>query len=456
MLALVAMATLLQGLVLTARADATIVSATVENAFPKQLNFKLTAQSASDITDVTLAYEITGRGTSALGKPAEFTPGKTVSVEVVVQVNSGNSYIPVGSDFLYHWEITTADGTRTKGPDTKFFFLPPNITWQSVSGDIMTVYYHGDRQALANAYLKAGLDTYEKIGKSLFNTTLKQTPVKVILFENEAEMGPARPGTVGRFQEAVLTCGTKVTNDIVLVIPLSCGTADRTDTLRHEFGHILNQTAGEGPLGKLPSWLDEGTAVYAQSAPGDGYAGAFQSAVRANRLLPFNQMGNVSNDPNLVNLFYGQSYFMVKYLVDKAGPAKYAEFFATIKKGSRFDAALQQVYGFDVAGFEKEFTAAVGSRPQTPPTAAPTQRPQQAQATAVPTARPAAQTNTSSTDDGMDRTSLVIVGVALAFGLLAVFSFLLSMMMANNRTQAAAGGSPQDWSDKGPGGENKD
>ncbi len=435
-----------------ARAATVIEASSIDNGYPKQLTFKVTARSDSDITDVSLAYALTGRGTSAIGKPSSPPSGKNITAEVVLQVNSGASYIPVGSEFVYHWEVTSSDGKTVSGPEQKFFYLPPNQDWKSVKGDFMTVYYHGDKEALANTYLKAGVETYDKMGKAIFGVTLKQVPVKVILFDNEKESDPSRPGAgTGSFDTAVTTCGTKVTNDIILLIPVECGSPDRTDTLRHEFGHIINQTAGEGSLTKLPAWLDEGTAVYAQTGPGD-YQTAFAQAARAGQLIPFSEMGTPTSDARKVGIFYGEAYNMVKFLVDKGGPAKYGEFFATMKKGQRFDTALKTTYGFDMTGFEAEFLAAQGSAAPKP-TVAPTQRPQQAQATAVPTkAPPAAQAQSSgSGGDGLSTATKVIIGVAVLFALLAVLSLLVVQMMTNNRKQAALRAAPAPPDDTGPG-----
>lgn len=423
-------------------AETVIEASSVTNGYPKTLTFKVTAKADSDITDVTLNYSIKGRGTSALDKVKDLSPSKNLSAEVVLQANSGSNYIPVGSDFVYHWEITTADGNTFSGPEQSFFYLPPDKDWQNIANDFMTVYYHGQRQQIADAYLKAGAETYQRIGKDLYNITLRQLPVKVIIFADETESDLARPGTGGGFDAAVTTCGTKVTNDILLVIPVACGSADRTDTLRHELGHILNETAGEGALGKLPSWLDEGAAVYAQSSPGD-YATAFQSALRSNSLIPFSQMTQPATNPNAVGVFYGQSWAMVSFLIEKSGPDKFREFMQTIKGGQRFDQALNTTYGFaDLAAFETEFKSTLGAAPPqrqpTSPPAAPTQRPQQAQPTRVPTQAPAQTSNNDSGDDsGIGTSTLVIGGVALVFVLGAVFAFLISMMMANNRATAA-------------------
>ena len=426
-----------------AAASAVIESMTVENGYPRTLTFRVTARADVDITDATLSYAIKGRGTLALGKPDSLTPGRTVTAEVVLQVNSGQSYIPVGSEFTYSWEIRTADGQVTRSEERQFLYLPPDRQWKSVANDFMVVYYHGDRETLAKAYLDAGSDTYQRIGRELYGIELTTLPVKVILFANEAEMDPARPGTGGRFDAAVTTCGTKVTNDILLMIPVQCGSTDRTDTLRHELGHILNDIAGQGTLAKLPAWLDEGAAVYAQSSPGD-YEGAFRVAVRADRLIPFNQMVVPTSNPQLVGVFYGQAYFMVKFLVDREGPGKFAELMRTMKSGVRYDQAIQRVYGLTMQQFEDAFRAAYGlaprSAPTAAPTAAPTQRPQQAQPTPAPTKAPAQTGSSSDGSGGLDRGLLLIFGLALLLALAAVFSWLVAMLLANNRERGAGGG----------------
>ncbi|GIW14083.1 MAG: hypothetical protein KatS3mg062_1535 [Tepidiforma sp.] len=424
------------------RAAAVIESVTVENWYPRSLTFKVTARADADITDATLHYAIKGRGTLALDKPKELTPARALTAEVELLVNTGQNYIPVGSEFTYWWEVTTADGQAARSEEQTFLFLPPDRQWQSVANDFMVVYFHGDREALARAYLDAGADTYERIGKALYGIQLTTLPVKVILFANEAEMDPARPGAGGRFDAAVTTCGTKVTNDILLMIPVACGSTDRTDTLRHELGHILNETAGEGTLAKLPAWLDEGAAVLAQKSPGD-YASAFEGAVRADRLIPFSQMTVPASSPQLVGVFYGQAYFMVKFLVEREGPAKFGELMRTIKSGTRYDQAIAQVYGLTLAEFEDAFRQEHGLAPRSAPTARPTAAPtrpaQQVQPTQAPTRAPA-QEGGSSGDGSIDRGMLVIFGAAILLALAAVFSWLVAMLLANNRERGGGMG----------------
>jgi hypothetical protein len=166
--------------------------------------------------------------------------------------------------------------------------------------------------------------------------------------------------------------------------------------------------------------------------------------VRADRLIPFNQMVVPTSNPQLVGVFYGQAYFMVKFLVAREGPGKFAELMRTMKSGVRYDQAIQRVYGLTMQQFEDAFRAAYGlaprSAPTAAPTAAPTQRPQQVQPTPAPTKAPAQEGGSAGGDSGADRGLLIILGLAVLLALAAVFSWLVAMLLANNRERGTGGG----------------
>lgn len=408
------------------------LDAAVENNYPGLLTFTLSAEAAGEISGATLYYAVVGRGSSAVSRPEIAEPSTTVSVSVEVETNSQNSFIPVGSEFLYHWQLTLTDGSVVVGDDATFFYLSPDLEWQTAENDFMEVYYHGDRADLADGYLAAAAETYEVFGE-LLAIELTRLPVRVILFAAESELNEARPSRGETFDAAVTTCGSRVADDIVYVIPISCGGGDPTDTLRHEFAHILTAEAGESALVTMPAWLDEGTAVLAQSDPGDNYIGAFNTAARSDNLIPFVQMSTASDRASQVNLFYGQSFAMVVYLLDLGGPAAFAELFATAKAGSRFNDALETVYGFDLAGFEAAFRESYGlaAAGQTTPVAPTQPAAQGPEPTPVPDGP--SQSDSGGQDSGLSRTTLGIIGLAVLFALIAVFFYLLSLMLQGRR-----------------------
>ena len=447
----------------SARAAATFENITVDNSqAPKQLTFKVTLSAPADVTEATLRFRVAGRASSGIGQPADpITPARNLTVSVVVQTNTAGNYIPVGSDITDYWRVQTADGQTTESPDAKFTYLPAG-TWRSVGDENVIVYFQGDREAIARSYVAATTETLDKMATGVLGTALRQKPVKAMLFSAERDLEQARAGGPTTHDQSVTNCGTKVSVDVIHLIHVQCGSPDITDTFRHELTHILTQAAGspdlEGALYRAPSWLDEGTAMYGQTGPGQQLATA-QAAARGNRLIPFSQINLANDRANTTELFYGQSYLMVKFLIDRAGPAKFAELFATMKKGVAYETAMKTVYGFDMTGFEKEFLASVGATGPAPtvapttrpagsqPTAAPTTRGSGAQPTAAPTRAPAQDTGDDNSIDGM---AIGIFGAAILFGLLGVMAFLISMVLQNNRKRAAAAGASPSPGDHRP------
>ena len=432
----------------------------IENEFPQFLRFRLEVDAPAEVTEVSLRYRVVGAGSLARARPEAFEPASTVRTEVRVPTGT-LGFIPVGSEFVYHWELTLADGSVVESEDERYVYLPPGKDWRSAHNDFMRVYYHGDREDVALRYLEAAERTYARIG-ALLETELEVIPVNTVLFAVEADLEEAQPGRSEAYDAATFLCGSQVANNVIFVIDRSCGTRDRSDTLRHEFAHILVEAAGESGLGKVPSWLNEGTAVYAQTEPGRGFADPFEVAVAIDRLIPFSVMIAGNSDPNLVGLFYGQSYEMVRFLIERGGEEAFARLFATIKAGNRFDRAIEMVYGLTLAEFEDEFRA-VHDLPPREPVATPTPAREQPAATPEPTAEPdrpastpaptaapaqaepdsggaaASAPRTSSSGGGRDVSNVAIGAIAggAVLALLAVLAFLFSVMLGNRAQQPA-------------------
>ena len=429
-----------------ASADTIITSSPPQNDYPKTLRFRAEIAADQQITDVTLRFTLRNRGLSGYGKPDSFTPGTKVSVTVEIDTNPNTNWVPVGNEFAYHWEATLADGSVVQGKEESFLFLPPGRDWQKAGNELMTVYYYGERGNTANKYLAAAADVYGKIGQGLLKTQLRHVPVKVVLFVNPSELAESQPSKGTTFEASgIVTCGYRPGSaDDIVIVAASCSGGSSVDTLRHEFGHILNASAGESSLVKLPSWLDEGLAVTAQEE--NDFASAYRAAVRRQQLLSFDRLSSPPSDPDQTLLFYGQSQAMVDYLVANKGTDKLAQLMQLTKANTRFDTAFRQVYGFDMKGFEAEFRAANGLPPATSATpssgqqAGPTPAPTNGGAqSAAPTAAPTARAQAAADDgdgDGLDPLAIGAIGLAAFAGLAAVFLFLLSQMLANRRLAA--------------------
>ncbi len=304
----------------------------------------------------------------------------------------------MGSRFTYTWTLVDRDGARTVTPQQEFVFLDGRYQWQEKTTGGFTVYWYGDNSRNADLALQAAASS-TAANEALLNAKLTY-PVRLIVWRREAEGEMAQQSRGGAFNSQVITGGSRVAPDVVHIYDPIGGFVD---VVRHEIAHIVTKVAGDGPFGHLPSWIDEGTAVYAQSDPG-GYGPAIEAAIRADSLTRLKSMASPSNQPGRVDIFYGQSWSTVKFMIDKYGQPKFAEVYKAFKAGGDLDTALKQVYGVDQDGLYNQWRQSVGLKTIDFPPEASVTTPS-AQGTRAPLGIGAPGAGTSTQSSGGDGTA---------------------------------------------------
>jgi len=335
----------------------------VANNFPDEVVFRISASSAAaNIEKVTVRCQILPDGVPAYGVP-EFNPGRHVQVDFHLGANDGRLYLAPGAEIVYQWEVEDAAGNLGGTGPATFVYQDTRYDWQAASEGNVSVHWYGGGDA--QSYLRVARDTLDRMS-ALLNAQV-DFPVKVWVYDDNDDMLAALPRQSQGQEIERRTAGVRVASDTVLMLADGGG-----DILRHELTHVVTEVAGEGPYGGVPAWLDEGTAMYAQSEPGEGFTAALEGAVRRDRLLSVRSMTSPTGDPDKVTLFYGEAWSLVSFLVKEYGEAKFAQLYAVFKEGSTTDKALQQVYGFDQEGLEDAWRASLGLAPRQRATVTPT------------------------------------------------------------------------------------
>lgn len=341
----------------TAHADTIDVLSQAERADnPAAITFTIRVRAAAGLKSARVVYKVSNPRAD-IGGTGEVTvaPGTESDLSFALTTNGNERYIPVGSNFTYHWEFEDTTGAKASSPEKAFVFLDGRYQWRSLTEGTsppVTVYWYGSNDGRAKLALDATRASLRDTG-DLLQAEVRY-PIKVIVYGSERE-GEAAQRSRGRsFDASVQTGGTRVAPDLILVFE------PQVDIVRHEVGHIVTTVAGDGPFGSLPSWIDEGTAVWAQGdgATGSGYLLALGLAIQSNQTLNLRSMQGATNKPEEVNLFYGQAFSTVDYLIKTHGREKYAQLFRDFSKGGNMDEALKGVYGFDQNGLYNEWRKA--------------------------------------------------------------------------------------------------
>lgn len=338
-----------------AQAGIEVQSQSVDNQFPDGAVFTVLAVVDSPIQEVRLRYSIAPDGTKASGV-AECTGDTTASCTFALGDTQRTFLIP-GSEITYYWDIHTSGASLETEPQL-FVYEDTRFEWESLSEGNVTLWWYAGGQEEAQAVLSAAWESIAATSE-LLRTTV-DFPVKVFYYASAEEMQPAilPTGTDG-----VVTLGEVVYSDTAMVsadlVPL--------DIARHEVAHIVIRQATKGPF-SIPDWLNEGTAVLAQSEPFSGQQQALERAIRRDEVFSIHSLSSASagGTAGKVDLFYGQSWSTVSFLVDNYGPEKFAELFAVFKEGSTTDKALLAVYGFDQDELEARWRQSVGLPPREP------------------------------------------------------------------------------------------
>lgn len=362
------------------------------NAFPAGAVFSIFARTPEPPREVRLRYSIAPDGTEAT-RVAECSGTNPIGCRASVGDTLDTFMIP-GAEVTFSWEFTLPDGTRLTTEPQRFVYEDTRFDWRSESSGNVTVYYYAADRQMARRVLTASVETLDRLGAIL--GTSVGFPVKVFLYE---DAGAMRPAILSNAREGVVTLGEVYFSDTAMV----AADVAPEDVARHEIAHIVIREATRGPF-DIPAWLNEGTAVWAQEEPLGGELAALDAAIARDRVLSLQVLSSSSaaGDADTVSLFYGQSYSVVKYLMDTYGPEKFGQLFAVFKEGATTDKALRAVYGFGLRDLENQWRQSVGLPPRTAPS--PT-----APATQTEGATPvgAAEPQEANADDGGFPTALV-------------------------------------------------
>lgn len=338
--------------------------------FPDSLTFRATIESNTPITYVVLEYgthELTCGTVVAKAFP-QFTPGKTVNVEWTWEMRQSGS-LPPGATIWWRWRYTDENGTENVSEQKTLTWLDSRHNWQTVTSGLINLHWYSGNQAFAQELLNAA-----ETGLARLENDAGLQPDKLIhlyIYANTDDMKDAI------LYEPSWTGGMAFSEHDIVIIGISQRDLEwgRT-TIAHELTHVLVGHLTFSCLGDVPTWLNEGLAVYSEGGLNSNSANQLNEAISSDQLLTVRSLsGGFSEVPSRAYLSYSQSYSIVKYLIDTYGQDKMNSLLITLRDGTTIDDALMKIYGFDVEGLEEAWRGAIGAAPKAAsaqPTAQPT------------------------------------------------------------------------------------
>jgi hypothetical protein len=319
--------------------------------FPQTITFQLELAEGSAITQATLTYRVNRSGcieaNTTVNVPLD--PENPHKIEWPwVMIRSGNP--PPGAVVWWEWTLTDADGRQTTIPRQEITLADNRFNWRMVEADRIRIYWYQGQQVgpiLLDAAVEGLAFLEEEMGIEL------QDDVQFYIYGNARDMREA----VLYIQDWAGGVAFTQYNVILMGVAPASAAGWGSRTARHELAHLVLGQFGRSCVGgSRPTWLEEGLAVYAEGELDEAIRRDLDLAVRRNSFEPVRSLnGPFPAHGREAGIAYGQSYSLVAFLLETYGREQIQRLVLLLAEGEEYDAALEQIYGFNVDGLEREW-----------------------------------------------------------------------------------------------------
>jgi hypothetical protein len=332
----------------------------VELDFPERATFSTTIVTSLTIERVVLEYGTDSRNCAKVMSKAFATlsEGQPLKASWTWEMLQSGSE-PPGTEIWYRWVAIDSQGNEYRSQEQRFRWIDEIHPWQQETRGLITLHWYNGDRAFANELL----DTAEEALVLLERDTkvTLTSPTDILIYGNTEEMRDAV------LYEPSWTGGLAYSSEHVVIIGIAQSQMEwGKRTVAHELTHILIGDLAFSCIGSVPTWLNEGIAMYAEGSLEASSQSILDAAIANNTLISVRSLNsNFSENPDQAYLSYAQSYSLVDFLIREYSQDQLLELFAALRDGIATEPALEQVYGFNFDGFEQRWREAIGAAPST-------------------------------------------------------------------------------------------
>jgi hypothetical protein len=338
-------------------------------AFPETAAFSATLKSSAVITSIILEY---GNEQQTCGEVIakaypQFTPSNSVHVTWTWDMRQSGS-LPPGAELWWRWRYTDEAGAQYTSETKTAVWLDNTHNWQTITGGDLRLHWYGLERSFAQTMLDAGLEGLRRNKEQA--GLAADAPIDVYVYPNYDDLRDAI------LYEPSWTGGLAYSDFNIVIMGVSgFDAAWDKNTIIHELTHVLVGHFAFSCIGTIPTWLNEGLAMYSEGELDSGMQSMLDQAIRNNGLLSLRSLsGSFSELPDKANLSYSQSHSVVKFLIASYGQEKITQLLIALRDAKPIDSALLEVYGLDTDGLEDAWRNAIKAAPR-PVSAQPTSQP---------------------------------------------------------------------------------
>ena len=339
---------------------------------PRQADFEMSVSNVSLQLPDSISFHLRGRGERPIqlvdvefGSDVIFScasssyqsarikleGGKDVSVTKEWDMRRTGS-IPPGAVVWWRWRVVDDIGQEFRSPRQEVIYNDERFDWQMHTSDNITFYWY----AGGNGF---GRRLADSVRDGLANLQLDSeltAPVKAFVYESAEDLRSAV-----LFSQA-WTGGLAFTSRNILLITVDPAELDtHIPGMIHELAHLLVSEFTFNCFGDLPTWLEEGLAMYAEGDLTDHQRISLEDAIASDDLISLRSLNSsFPTDHSGAHLSYVQSWSLVNYLITVYGWPKMQRLLDVFAEGATYEQAIKKVYRMDLDGLQAAWLKSLG------------------------------------------------------------------------------------------------
>ena len=346
---------LLSPISVQAQSGLTIVDSSVELGFPSHLGFRMSAESDVNVTDIRLYYQVDRLSYAQVTSEVYigFEHGTRVDVSWTWDMRK-TAGLPQGTMVHFWWRIRDDSGREITTAPAQIRFDDLRYEWSDITEGKVTIYWYNGDETFGRELMAAARQALDRLAGDIGAKPDK--PVRIYIY-----------GSTDDLQGSMIfprewSGGVSFTRYGTIAIGIAPGKLEwGTRAMAHELAHLVVHQMTLNPYNELPTWLDEGLAMYAEGDPEPELAILIKDAAAEGSLITVRSLSSpFSALAEEAVLGYAQSYSLVEYLIQNNGQEKMLELLANFSQGSDYDDALNRVYGFDMGGLNNLWREHIG------------------------------------------------------------------------------------------------
>ncbi len=420
--------------------------------FPDSIDFTLQATSTDPIVTAEVEYGLETASCATdinRARPEDYEPAGAIDVQWTWDMRQTGS-LPPGARLWWRWHLVDSTGQELRTTTEMVTWLDDVHAWQTLTDGTLSLHTYNATPAMARQLLDAAVGGAKRLQTQLGSLPADQVNLYIydstqamadaILFEPQWTGGMAFP----EYRTIILGIGES---------DLEWG----LKAVAHELAHVVVGNLVSACYSRLPTWLSEGLAMVAEGGLDAESQRMLDQALQDDTFYPVRALSDgFTEDPGGASLAYAQSYSLVTYLLEAHGRERLLGLLDAAQAGSRPDAALAEVYGFDTDGLDRAWRQWIGAPPLpaessdagSTPTVMPTYQPLAGPplaitATPVPYQPPPQPQPSGASDKSWWRTIALSAAIGICMGLLVtavLVAVIIVVLVRRRRRQPPAGG----------------